>query len=79
MLSKVKKFLRTKIGYFLKWQVLRLLEMDTELAPIKEALDRARTCTECFEANKCIYCGCPFDGLVITKKPCKRFKTYASN
>lgn len=46
-----------------------------ELATPKEALDRARTCTECFEKGRCVECGCPFDKVVITRKPCSRFKT----
>ncbi len=70
----LKKLLQTKIGYFLKWLVVKYLNMDMELATPKEALDRARTCTECFENNRCVECGCPFDKVVITRKPCGKFK-----
>ena len=71
----LKKLLQTKIGYFLKWLVVKFLDMDMQLATPKEALDRARTCTECFEKGRCVECGCPFDKVVITRKPCSKFRT----
>lgn len=70
----LKKLLQTKIGYFLKWLVVKLLDMDMQLATPKEALDRARTCTECFEKGKCIYCGCNFEGMIVSRKPCERYQ-----
>ena len=70
MKSRLRKF----FGYFLKWLVVNLLDMDMQLASSKEALDRARTCTECFEKGKCIYCGCSFEGMVVSRKSCAKFR-----
>lgn len=65
--------IKKSVGYFLKWLGNYLIK-DSSLATVQEALDRARTCRECFDNTKCVECGCNFDNMVKVRKPCKRYK-----
>lgn len=37
-------------------------------------IDRVRLCHDCFENGDCLDCGCDFDELIYSDKPCKRIE-----
>lgn len=39
---------------------------------IKRYFNRVNKCSTCFHNNECVKCGCPFNQLATSTKPCKK-------
>jgi len=58
---------------YIKWMYLKVIG-DASITNTKEVLDRVKTCKDCFEAGKCTFCGCNFEGILTSRKDCERWK-----
>lgn len=53
--------------YYIEGNIIWLL---TSFA-IKKYIRRKQSCLPCFEQGSCIHCGCDFNRMAVSSKPCK--------
>lgn len=73
MVRLVEYFKPKNYFYYLHAKLVKWLVPDTSSLVIT-AMYKASKCPDCYKATECIHCGCDFNEMVLTNKPCPENK-----